>query len=246
MQLILRHKQKLSLIIALCMVVIVVLVCVGLGFWQLERGEKKQQQLNAIAQLQTHGVMSWSQLIALPVSWNKTGILVELQGKMIPDTFWLLDNQVYQGKVGYDLLVLFKPRNETRVILVNLGWVKAPITRDILPKITLPKGEVIIKAQIKQDNLEAFTLQSEAQSHIFSSRIQSIDLAKLATQSAQPLVEFIAYRQGSGDNIAIPHYKAVVMSPQKHKAYAVQWFLIACACIVIAFFAGKKRIKNEK
>jgi surfeit locus 1 family protein len=36
------------------------------------------------------------------------------------------------------------------------------------------------------------------------------------------------------------------MSPQKHNAYAVQWFLIAFACVVVAIFASKKRNKNEK
>jgi cytochrome oxidase assembly protein ShyY1 len=56
----------------------------------------------------------------------------------------------------------------------------------------------------------------------------------------------MAYRQGAGDALAIPHYKAVVMSPQKHQAYAVQWFLIALACVVVAIFASKKRTNNEK
>ena len=246
MQLVLWHKQKLSSIITLCMVVVVVLVCVRLGFWQLQRGEQKQQQLIAIAELQTRGVMNWPQLLNLPDSWNKTGVLVELKGQFVQNHYWLLDNQVYNGQVGYDLLALLKPDNDPKVILVNLGWIKAPISRDVLPQVTLPNGDFILKAQIKENNLSGFTLENKATNNDLPTRIQSIDLNMLSAQSQKSLVNFMAYRQGSGDEIAIPHYEAVVMSPQKHNAYAVQWFLIAVACVVVAIFASKKRTHNEK
>lgn len=246
MQLVLWHKQKLSSLITLCMVVVVVLVCVRLGFWQLERGEQKQQQLTAIAKQQTRGVMSWSQLLNLPDSWNKTGVLVELKGRFVQNQYWLLDNQIYNGQVGYDLLALLKPDSEEKVILVNLGWVKAPISRDTLPKVTLPTGVFILKAQIKENNLSSFTLEDKTTNNDLPTRIQSIDLNMLSTQSQQSLINFMAYRQGTGDEIATPHYEAVVMSPQKHNAYALQWFLIAIACAVVAIFASKKRTHNEK
>ena len=55
------------------------------------------------------------------------------------------------------------------------------------------------------------------------------------------MIDFIGYRQGIADEIAAPHYQAVVMSPEKHQAYAVQWLLIAIACLVIAVFAFKKK-----
>ena len=228
------------------MVVIVVLVCVRLGFWQLERGEQKQQKLSAISKLQTQGVMSWQQLLNLPKDWNKTGVLVQLTGRFVEGQYWFLDNQVYNGQVGYDVLALLKPNNATRPILVNLGWVKAPMSRDSLPKVTLTGDVFTLNAQIKENNLSGFSLEDETTSADLPRRIQTIDLNRLGNQSQQSLINFMAYRQGAGDDIAIPHYKAVVMSPQKHNAYAVQWFLIAAACIVVAVFASKKRINNEK
>ena len=58
MQLVVFNKQKLSSIITVCLIVIVVLVCVRLGFWQLQRADQKQQQLNAIENIQQQGVSS--------------------------------------------------------------------------------------------------------------------------------------------------------------------------------------------
>jgi len=36
-------------------------------------------------------------------------------------------------------------------------------------------------------------------------------------------------------------YKPVVMLPEKHRAYAIQWFLLAFACIGVFFFASYQR-----
>ncbi|WP_372761145.1 SURF1 family protein [Pseudoalteromonas sp.] len=245
MQLIRWREQKLSSILTICMVLLVVLVCVRLGFWQLERGEQKQQQLVAIAQLQTHGVMSWQQVEALPSSWNKTGLLVQLTGQFLPKHYWLLDNKIYNGQVGYDLLALFKPQQHSAALLVNLGWLKAPMSRNTLPQVTLPSGPYTLQAQIKENNLSGFSLADSTRQVDLAKRIQTIDLKQLSAQSQQPLQGFMAYRQGTGDELGVPHYQAVVMSPQKHNAYALQWFLIALACIVVAVFASKKRTQDE-
>lgn len=246
MQLVVLNKQKLSSIMTVCLVVIVVLVCVRLGFWQLQRAEQKQQQLSAIENIQQHGVMSWAELQQLPKEWNKTGVLVSLSGHLDTDNYWLLDNQIYNGQVGYDLLALLKLADESRLLLVNLGWIKAGRSRDILPRVTIPSGKFTLTAQIKEDNLSGFTLANRNTQSDLIKRIQIIDLQVLSSQSGLPLVNYMAYRQGQADEIAAPHYEAVVMSPEKHYAYSVQWFLIAIACVVVAIFASKKRIDNEK
>jgi len=246
MQLVVFNKQKLSSIITVCLVVIVVLVCVRLGFWQLQRADQKQQQLNAIENIQQQGVMSWAQLQQLPKEWNKTGVLVSLSGYFDTNNYWLLDNQIYNGQVGYDLLTLLKLPDESRFLLVNLGWVKAGRSREALPNVTIPSGKFTLTAQIKEDNLSGFTLANSNTQSDLAKRIQIIDLQSLSSQSQRTLVDFMAYRQGDEDEIAAPHYEAVVMSPEKHYAYSVQWFLIAIACVVVAIFASKKRIDNEK
>ncbi len=249
MQLILWRKQKLSSISIICVVLIVVLVCLRLGYWQLQRGEAKAQQLSHIAQVQSQGVMQWSQVLALPRDWNKTGIQATITGIVNNDVYWLLDNQVYQGQVGYDVLVLVQPLASNQAVLVNLGWVKAPASRNQLPLITLPLEPIEFKVQLKQGQLSGFTLDNPAdskQNNTWPKRVQTIDLELFSQQSRQPIVDFIGYRQGTGDELGVPHYQAVVMSPQKHYGYAVQWVLIGLSCVVVAMFANKRRNQDEK
>lgn len=225
------------------MVMIVVLVCLRLSYWQLQRADSKAQQLTQIASLQDKGVMNWQQMQQLPNEWNKTGLQLLLTGTLIPNYIWLLDNQVYQGQVGYDVLVLLRLENNEHILLVNLGWVKAPISREQLPSIKLPHTSISLHLQLKQGNLKGFTLQGADQNHSngWPRRVQFIDLESFILQSSEAMVDFIGYRLGAGDDIATPHYEAVVMSPDKHRAYALQWLLIAVACVVVAIFASKKR-----
>ena len=66
MQLILWRKQKLSSIIAICVVILAVLICLRLSVWQYQRGEQKQQQLSQLAVSKEQGVLSWQELQSLP------------------------------------------------------------------------------------------------------------------------------------------------------------------------------------
>lgn len=225
------------------MVMIVVLVCLRLSYWQLQRADSKVQQLMHITSLQNKGVMNWQQMQQLPNGWNKTGLQLLLTGMLIPNYIWLLDNQVYKGQVGYDVLALLRLENNEHIVLVNLGWVKAPLSREQLPSIKLPNTSISILLQLKQGNLKGFTLQEgePEPSKSWPKRVQFIDLESFILESKKPMVDFIGYRLGAGDDIATPHYEAVVMSPDKHRAYALQWLLIAVACVVVAIFASKKR-----
>ena len=48
--------------------------------------------------------MDWQALQSLPDGVNKTGLQVKVSGVVNKQHYWLLDNQIYQGQVGYDLL----------------------------------------------------------------------------------------------------------------------------------------------
>ncbi len=242
---IIRCKQKLSSIIAICAVVIVTIVCVRLSFWQYQRGEQKKQQLSLLTASEQQGVMSWQKLQSLPIGFNRTGLQVTVSGKINTQHYWLLDNQVYQGQVGYDLLAAVKVNGETAPLIVNFGWLKAPIDRHQLPRVEWPEPATFNSTlQLKQGQLQGFTLADEIGAEQgWPKRIQGIDLAIFSRQLAQPVQNFIGYRN-EADELAIPHYQSVVMGPDKHYAYALQWLLIGLACVVIAYFAMRRK-NNE-
>src|SRR6266850_376746 len=92
----------------------------ALGSWQTRRAEEKRA---LGAQLQS----------------------VSATGTFLPKYTVLLDNKLRHGKAGYEVVTPLRLAGSELQVLVNRGWVQAPPTRDALPEVRAPSGEVRIE-----------------------------------------------------------------------------------------------------
>jgi len=224
----------------------VVAVCLGLANWQWQRAAQKQLRLDNINTMQQKGLLDWSGLTLLPENLNKTGLRLQLQGSIDARKYWLLDNRTLQGRHGYDLIAVFYPAGSRQGLLVNFGWVAQGNSRYNLPQIQLPEQELTFSVQLKQGDLSGFYLPGAEQAGAgWPKLIQFLDISQQAQQNKTQLVDFMAYAVDI-DVFAQPHYEPVVMPPEKHRAYAFQWLLIALAAVVIFVFALRSQRRVEK
>ncbi|BBN82830.1 SURF1-like protein [Pseudoalteromonas sp. A25] len=233
-----RVKLKFSSIITLVLVTLVVVVCLSLAFWQWQRAlDKERLTLQQEQQLE----LTATQVFTLPAEQNN-GLSTSITGHFLESFVWFLDNQVLDGQVGFDVLTLFKLKDDksSKKLLLNLGFIAAKNGRQI-PKVTLSNKEVSINIQIKSQDLAGFTLASHPNMNVTQPQLlQYIDLEFLSKASTETIYPVVAYQQGNKALVAQPHYQHVVMPAQKHMAYALQWLLIAFAAAIIAYFAIKK------
>src|SRR5574339_245690 len=89
---------------------------IALGKWQLRRAEEKR--------------------VVLPHA--------SVEGEFLPRFTVYLDNKLNHGRVGYEVITPLKLRDGSNV-LVNRGWIAAGTTRDALPEVRTPAGEVRIE-----------------------------------------------------------------------------------------------------
>lgn len=227
------------------LVLIVVVVCLGLAKWQWQRAEQKQQRLDNIDAMQQKGLLSWSGVALLPETLDKTGLRLKLQGRVQSKEYWLLDNRTLNGQPGYDLLAIFYPTGSALGLLVNFGWVEQGLSRNKLPQIPLPEQQISITVQLKQGDLAGFYLPgAELAGTGWPKLIQFIDIHQQAQQSQVQLVDFMAYALDS-DSFAQPHYQPVIMPPEKHLAYALQWLLISLSAVVVFVFALRNQYQKD-
>ncbi|WP_172972733.1 SURF1 family protein [Pseudoalteromonas sp. THAF3] len=232
------NTHKLSAFLWSSIVVLVVSTCVGLGFWQLDRAEQKQAREQLLQQWASKGCIPFTQAQRLINSdVDATGMQTAVSGRVLQH-YWLLDNQVYQGRVGYDVLVLVMPQGASRWLLINLGFIVAPTTREQLPQLQLPTQITLDDVLIKEGPLGSITLAQSSPSMGWPKRVQQIDITQIANQARVPVYNFMAYAQTPSPLVATePHYQPVTMPAEKHIAYAWQWFLIALAALLIALTA---------
>jgi surfeit locus 1 family protein len=221
-------------------VIVVVSVCLKLAFWQWERADEKLQIIQQAELLKSTEHID-TMLERFEDMNDVHGMKTSITGTFLQNKYWFLDNKVVNNKIGYDLITVIKVKSSMNYLIVNLGFIEAPAVRS-LPRVTLPQREITLNTIIKSKDFKGFTLaNSPNQEGTSTHLIQYLDISYLAKSSGVKLFPVIAYQTGLSPVIAQPHFSIVVMPPEKHKAYALQWLLLAICGAVIGVYAYKKQ-----
>tara|TARA_R110002072_G_scaffold87977_6_gene198211 strand:- start:24184 stop:24954 length:771 start_codon:yes stop_codon:yes gene_type:complete len=207
---------------------------VGLGFWQLQRAEEKSAMAAAFEARQQQPPVPLSTL------WEEPGeqlayASVTMKGQFTPNEYFLLDNQMREGRVGYEVLDVLQLSSGGRV-LVNRGWVAGGADRQVLPQVPRPEGEVEFTGHVYVAPGVPFLLAEQQLDDTWPKRIQAVEMDKLMPLiAARPGERVFRYpvRIDAGEPAAlVTDWQIVNMSPIKHRAYAVQWFAMAAVLLV--------------
>lgn len=218
--------------------VVMVPLMVGLGLWQLQRAQEKAE-LSAAFEARQHQAPA-----QLPALWDSPAkslayLPVQLAGSFLPDKYFLLDNQVQHGKVGYEVLAILQLADASGSVLVNRGWIAGDTARRALPAVPLVTGTVTITGHVYVAPGTPFLLAEQQLDNTWPKLIQAVEMDKLGpvVAAAQPVGKVFPYpiRIDAGEPGALAvAWQVVNMSPQVHRGYAVQWF--AMAAVLLVFF----------
>lgn len=211
-----------------------------LGMWQLDRAQQKQQRLQQI-QLKTQlAPMGIDELRLLD---DMRDAPVAVVGRFLAQVF-LLDNRVYQGKVGYQLVAVLQ--TDSGDLLVNLGWLKAPEFRQQVPEYEVPVGLVEVQGMVAVPQLNPMIRETAGANDGWPKVVQQLDIPKLeALRGNGDLLDWVLLLSPEADFGYVREWQPVVMPPQKHQAYAMQWFALAIAAIVV-YAAVLRRRKSDR
>ena len=224
---------------------LVLVVLVKLALWQVSRAEEKQLRLNRIAQLQHQQAFSFAEVLQ-PINANKLTYLadeldslndipVRLSAIFDASKVFLLDNQVNNNQLGYRVFQLAYAQEQA--FLVNLGWVQGSIDRQQLPNITPLSGEYLFSGHIRVPE-RGIMLQAQNFTQIqWPLRVQQIELDKFAKLLNISILPFVIYVAESEEIGFAKKWQPIVMPPEKHQAYAVQWFALALAWLLLMLWA---------
>jgi len=227
--------------------VLVFSALVKLGFWQNSRASEKEQRLLRIEQLKSQNPLSLQQVNALAVNENINDMPVTIEGMFNEQAVFLLDNQVNKGRLGYRAYQVLMV--DQYAVLVNLGWVQGSINRQELPQIKSLSGKHHIHG-----NVRLIEVGIQLQEQVFSDiqwplRIQQVELDKFSTLINHQLLPFVIYLDKKEEIGFEKNWQPIVMPPEKHRAYAFQWFSLAVAWFILMvwakFGARKTSITNK-
>lgn len=216
-----------------------------LGNWQLAREQEK-----ILLQQEYEAKQAADPLPVASVDWSQAGLGftgVFTDGEYDNEHVFLLDNRVHEGKVGYELLSPFVTDSGLE-LLVNRGWIPLGRTRTELPSVREIHGRVHIQGSIYVPLEEAFRLGSEEEIVTGTGPrvLQDIDMGRIAESLDANMAPYTIRLLPGSPGLEQANWQAVNMLPEKHRAYAVQWFAMLTALIGMFIYFGFKNPRMDQ
>lgn len=204
----------------------------ALGLWQWGRAETKRALL---AQQQ-------AQRDAPPLDWDEVrgaaaqgqldalhGRAVRLRGRWVHEATVYLDNRPLHGQGGFVVVTPLLAPGGTAALLVQRGWVpRDPHDRTRVPALDEADAEVEVEGRLAPLPSRLFELGPDARGPIR----QNIDVAAAAAEWRLPLLQASVQQLGQSARARdgtplVREWAVVAVPPEKHLAYAAQWFALA-------------------
>jgi surfeit locus 1 family protein len=183
---------------------------VALGNWQARRADEKR---------------------ALGAQLEKKRVV--LSGEFRPEHTVLLDNRIRNHRAGYEVVTPLRVDGEH--VLVLRGWVEAGKTRDLLPAVRTPAGNVRVEGVALDSLPRAMQLQEDPKSRVR----QNVDLKQFAAQSGLRLRPYFLEQHSPADDGLLREWPRPDAGVEKHDSYSLQWYsfavLAAALFIVLSF-----------
>ena len=216
---------------------------VGLGNWQLERASWKQGLVDQHAESARQPPVLLETLLARDETFQYRPVVA--RGRYDLAHQLLLDNRTHLGHAGYHVLTPLLLKDRNKAVLVNRGWVPVGNYRSRLPELPGPDSELVVNAIIKLPPEKFFRLDAADEAHEgWPQVVQQMKLSELEQRLGYSLLPVILLLDPVDEYGFVRDWKAVYgVTPDKHRAYALQWFTLALVLLMIYIGVNTKRLR---
>lgn len=205
----------------------------SLGVWQVNRANEK------IEILENYDTLLLSTPLALDND-HKNWQPVKTSGTF-EDFIIYEDNAILDGKAGYKIYHLFK-NSDNSYIFIHRGFVERNRIKNNLPEVEVPEGIKNLEGKVLKRTNNAFIQNiQESDSRI----IQEFDLSYLKERHSllknKEIYEYLFNLQAENEMKFSAIEKPVNMSSSKHIGYAIQWFGLCAALIILTIYAYRRK-----
>lgn len=213
----------------------------ALGIWQLQRAEQKREIL---AERTQRSITEPVALAELSPGDDHQYRRVWARGEAHSQRYFLLDNRIRRGRAGYE--VLWPVKVEGFWILVNRGWIDGGLERRELPGVpnfeSLVNRDTGVEGYLYRAARKAIVLGEQETITGWPQVVQQIDMNLLGERFGEMLFPYVLRLEGApgkgprefdDENGLETGWELLSVLPSKHVGYAVQWFAMAFALLVL-------------
>ncbi len=161
---------------------------------------------------------------------------VAVRGRLVDAHTIYLDNKLRRGRPGYEVVTPL--RLDGAHVLVNRGWVPAAATRDVLPAISTPPGEVRIEGLVLARVPKALEIGPRASGKVR----QNLDVDAFAAETGLSLLPIVIEQHSSLPDGLLREWPRPDAGVEKHQSYAMQWYSLAALAVVLFVVLSFRRV----
>ena len=215
--------------------IIFVPITISLGIWQIERANEKKLIIANYDKL----------LVSAPIALQKNQMLnnwqpIETTGTY-EDTIVYEDNAINNGKAGFKVYHLFRNDDGT-FIFIHRGFIERNLIKNNLPEVEIPteKKSIYGTTLFKQNNTFVKNIE-ESDSRIIQEFNTSLLIERYPMLKDKYLHPFLFNLDIRDVDKYQPIEKPVNMTASKHIGYAIQWFGLCAALIILTIYAYRRK-----
>jgi len=222
---------------------LVIVVTSRLGFWQLDRAHQRDTLEERMLAVKN------SPPLVLGVSMidakRFAAYPAKVQGEWIKEKALFLDNQIYQGQAGFQVLMPLRIKGSGLSVLVNRGWIHGTSDRAQLPKIITPEGIQSVEGVIHEQTPRVGSVGKSAQNGVIWSQVEPGAYSRWAGLPIQP---FVLYQTNTAQDGLVRDWPHPGSGADRNRGYALQWFSLAVMTLVFwgyHSFRGNRRVTGS-
>ena len=221
---------------------------IGLGMWQLERADyKRTLQADFAAAGNSTRLETRDEVLALDALRRFQP--VALSGRYLDTRQFLLQSMMHDGAAGYHVLTPFVT-DAGPVVIVNRGWV----ARDYAgkkPEVAVGSDARRIAGRVARLPRPAIAIGETSVGGDWPRAVHFPNAAALAELLEQDLdgrdmLTPVVLLGANEDDGYVRDWRPTGTGPERHLAYALQWFAFAATLAVIWLVMFRRRRRNAQ
>jgi len=225
------RSKRGRIVVSVLLFMSLFILCIQLGFWQLRRAEYKRLLQQDYHQRQTMTTpLQVKDLTNYPLH-DLAYYRLAVSGYYDNAHTFLWETRYQKHRPGYDIISALKVPGDERYVLVDRGWLPYTINRTNTPSVSPIKQQQQLVGMIYQPKKTSFRLGKAEIQKQWPHRISSLDFAAIEKALGHPVYPFL---------LMLKDFEPLQVQPQKHTAYAVQWFGLAAVIMIGSWFFFRK------
>ena len=205
------------------------IILILLGSWQVQRMSWKQDIISSFEEQMAKPPVVPPLEIKKGTDWRYTRVRAE--GRFLHDKEILLTGRTFEGTAGFHIItpLLF---NESRIVLVNRGWIPEKLRERKRRPQTTPADIVVMEGILRGDNRKGYFVPENEPNNEVWLYVNTKQIAEYRDIGPVPGYYIDELRAPGPYTLPIGAAGKIEVR-NEHLKYAVTWFLLAITLLVI-------------